>query len=123
MNKEQALHQFWSSFGLKAYDQYTVPDDALEANNGHYLTYSVSVAGFDEPVLSNASLWDKSTSWAEITLMAETIYAYIGSGGVVIPYDDGAMWVRRGSPFAQRMADEDDTIRRVYINVTIEYFT
>lgn len=123
VSKEQAIHSFWSEFGWKAYDENTVPDNAMAANNGHYLTYSVPVAGFDEPVTATASLWHRSTSWADISAKSEAIYDAIGMGGVIRHYTGGAMWVKRGRPFAQRMPDEDDTIRRVYINVEIEYFT
>mgnify|MGYP007057717663 CR=1 FL=1 len=28
MNKTQALHQFWNSFGIDAYEENSVPDDA-----------------------------------------------------------------------------------------------
>lgn len=123
MDRLQALQGFWSGFGLKAYDENTVPDNAMTANGGKYLTYEVAVAGFDEPVSATASLWYKSTSWAEITAKEETIYATIGSGGVIVPYTGGALWIKRGKPFAQRMSDPDDTIRRIYLTVEIEFFT
>lgn len=123
VTRQQALHTFWSQFNLKAYDANTVPDDAMTVNNGKYLTYEVGVAGFGEPVSLTASLWYRSFSWAEITEKAETIFAVIGSGGILVPYTGGALWVKRGIPFAQRMGDEDDTIRRIVLNVEIEYFT
>ena len=121
MDRLQALHQFWSSFDLKAYDENTVPDDAL--NDKKYLTYSVVVANFDEPVLASASLWYKDTSWAAITAKSEQINAALGRGGKVIKFDHGYLWVKRGTPFMQRMGDEDDTIRRIYLNVELEYIT
>lgn len=121
MDREQTLHQFWSSFGLKAYDENTVPDNAMADDK--YLTYSVVVSNFDEPSLASASLWYKSTSWAGITAKSEEINAALGRGGKVIPFDRGYLWVKRGVPFAQRMGDEDDTIRRIYLNVELEYIT
>lgn len=123
MDSLQTLHSFWSSFGLKAYDENTVPDNAMAANSGKYITYSVSMAYFDEPVLLSASLWYKSTSWAEITQKSAEIGDAIGLGGKTIPFDGGYLWIKRGVPFAQRMADEDDTIRRIYLNIEVEYFT
>jgi hypothetical protein len=33
------------------------------------------------------------------------------------------VWIYRGSPFSQRMSDVDDTVRRIIINITVEYFT
>lgn len=123
MDSMQALHVFWSSFGLKAYDENTVPDDAMTLNGGKYLTYAASVGYFDALVTLSASLWYKSTSWAEITQKAEEIGAVIGYGGKLIAFDGGHIWIQRGTPFAQRMSDEDDTIRRIYINLSTEFLT
>lgn len=117
MDKMQTLHSFWSGFGLKAYDEYTVPDGAVLP----YLTYSVSVSGFDDPVMMTASLWYKSTSWAAISQKALEINDAIGVGGVTVPFDGGMLWIKRGTPFAQRVSDEDDTIRRIYLNIEAEY--
>mgnify|MGYP006872995065 CR=1 FL=1 len=119
MNKSQALQQFWSGFGLPAYDQYTVPDNAQMP----YITYSVSEADFGYPSALTASLWYRSPSWEEITLKSYEISENISRGGRVIPIDDGKLWIYRGSPFSQRMSDTDDTVRRVAINITVEYFT
>lgn len=123
MDKEQALHQFWSSFGLTAYDENTVPDDALATNGGKYLTYSVATAALDEPTPLYANLWYKSSSWAEITVKANEMSEAIGRGGAIVPFDGGYIWICRGTPFSQRMPDEDDTIRRIYINVMAEYLS
>lgn len=123
MDNLKTLHDFWSSFGLKAYDENTVPDDAMAANGGKYITYSVATAYFNEPVALSASIWYKSTSWAEITQKADLIGERIGLGGTVIKSDDGYLWIKRGTPFSQRMSDEDDTIRRIYLNIEAEYFT
>lgn len=123
MDKEQALHQFWSSFGLTAYDENTVPDDALTINKGKYLTYNVATASLDEPTPLYANLWYKSSSWAEITVKANEIAGAIGRGGAIVPFDGGYIWICRGTPFSQRMPDDDDTIRRIYINVMAEYLS
>lgn len=43
----------------------------------------------------------------------------IGLGGKLIPCDGGAIWLRRGSPWCQNIADEsDENIKRRYVNVT-----
>jgi hypothetical protein len=123
MDKEQALHQFWSSFGLTAYDENTVPDNALTTNGGKYLTYNVATASLDEPTPLYANLWYKSSSWAEITVKANEMSEMIGRGGAIVPFDGGKIWICRGTPFSQRMPDEDDTIRRIYINVMAEFLS
>lgn len=119
MTKEQAYHNFLSSFGWKTYDENTVPEDAVLPR----ITYNLSVAEFGLPVAMSLSVWDRSTKWTSVTEMADDIYDGIGLGGKLLTYDDGFIWVKRGQPFAQRMADEDDAIRRIYINVEVEYFT
>lgn len=123
MDKEQALHKFWSGFGLTAYDENTVPDNALTTNGGKYLTYNVATASLDEPTPLYANLWYKSSSWAEITVKANEIAGAIGRGGTIVSFDGGYIWICRGTPFSQRMPDDDDTIRRIYINVMAEYLS
>ena len=123
MDKEQALHQFWSSFTWTARDENTVPDNAMTAYNGHYITYGVATATLDEPIPVYGNLWARDTSWATITAKAEEISQAIGIGGKLIPYDGGYLWICRGVPFSQRMPDEDDTIRRIYINLMAEYLS
>lgn len=119
----QALHEFWSSFGWKAYDENTVPDDAMEQNGGKYITYEASVSGFDETVYLTASLWIRSTAWDEISLKAIEIFEAIGRGGKLLKTDVGYLWVTRGTPFAQRMGEDDGTIRRIYLNIQAEFMT
>lgn len=123
MDKAQALHSFWSSFELTAYDESTVPTGE-NAPDFPYITYNVVTDSFDTDVASYASLWYKDYSWAAITAKADAISNAIGMGGKIVPFDGGALWIKRGTPFAQRMADDsDDTIRRIYINITLEYIS
>lgn len=119
MTKEQAYHAFLASFGWPVYDENTVPDDATLPR----ITYSFSDAEFGNPVAMSVSVWDRSTSWASVTTMKDQIYNAIGLGGKIIKFDGGYIWVKRGQPFSQRMADENDSIRRIYINVEVEYLT
>ena len=118
MNKLQALHNFWASFGWNAYEASSVPDNA----NLPYITHEVSTSDFNNPVPLTVTLWDRSTSWAKITEKEMDIYAIIGRGGVVVPYDDGALWITRGLPWSVRLPAEDDSVRKVMINYVVEYF-
>ena len=123
MNKAQGLHQFWSSFGIAAFDEISAYDERLELPD-NYITYEVQTANFGNSVALTASLWYRSTSWAEISQKADEIAEYIGWGGKVIQIDGGYMWVKLGSPFAQRMAVEDnDSIRRIILNVAVDFMT
>lgn len=118
MNKIQALHNFWSSFGLKAYDENSVPDGTVLP----YITYEVSSDSFGNNISLTASLWYRSSSWAGITEKEQEISDYIGRGGRMIAFDDGAMWLQKSSPWAQRMNDpSDDLIRRIVLNISVEF--
>jgi hypothetical protein len=120
MTKAAAIYQFWSSFGLTAYEENTVPTDAAFP----YVTYQLVTDSFDREVAATASLWYRGESWTAINAKTEEISRYIGGGGRLIDCDGGFIWLRRGSPFAQNMGDEsDDLIKRKYINVTVEYMT
>ena len=116
-DKWTAIQRFWSGFGLTAYDENTVPENAVLP----YITYSASTAGLDETVYMTASLWYRSNSWAEVSQKAEGIGGLIG-GGYGVGYDNGRMWVNKASPFAQRMSDESDAqIRRIVLQVTADF--
>ena len=117
MNKLQALHAFWSGFGLKAYDENSVPDNAQLP----YLTYEASVDDFGKTLAQTTSLWYRSSSWSEITEKEQEIADFITRGGRMIAFDGGAMWIQMATPWAQRLSENDDSIRRIVLNVTIEY--
>jgi len=116
MNKLQTLQAFWSGFGIPAYDENSVPDEAQLP----YITYDVSVDDFGNSVAQTASLWYKSTSWRDITEKEMEIAEFVGRGGRMIAYDNGAMWIRKANPWAQRMSDSD-TVKRMILNLEIEY--
>lgn len=124
MTIEQAIHKFWSSFGLTAYDENSVPDNAKLP----YITYSVNVGDITSgPVTTQASLWYRSMSWKEITEKSEEIRNHLGIGGVMIEHDSGAIWIKRGNTFSQRAAagssesEQDSSTRRVVLTVDIDF--
>lgn len=118
MNKVQAIHNFWSSFGLPAYEETTVPQDATMP----YITYNVATAEIDSFVGLTASLWDYGTSWKRLQLLAEEIADRVSTMNP-IKIDTGFLRLDLGSPFSQNLSDEDDMIRRVYINLQGEFLT
>lgn len=120
MTKAAAIHQFWNSFGLTAYEENSVPDDAAFP----YITYQLVTDSFDREVPVTASIWYRSESWTGINAKTEEISQTISRGGKIIPCDGGAIWLKRGQPFAQSMGDEsDDLIKRKYLNITAEFMT
>ena len=120
MTKAAAIYQFWSSFGLTAYEENTVPTDAAFP----YISYQLVTDSFDREVAATASLWYRSESWTAINAKTEEISQKISRGGKIISCDGGAIWLKRGQPFAQNMDDEsDDLIKRKYLNITAEFMT
>ena len=120
MTKAAAIYQFWSGFGLTAYEENTVPTDA----DFPYVTYQLVTDSFDREVATTASLWYRSESWTDINAKTEEISQKISRGGKIISCDGGAIWLKRGQPFAQSMGDEsDDLIKRKYLNITAEFLT
>lgn len=118
----QALHQFWSGFEWPAYDSATVPSEDFGPGDKR-ITYSVVQDEFLYDVSMSVSLWDRSYSWENISKKSDEIYTAIGLGGVMLEYDNGHIWIKRGHPFSQRMSDTDDAIRRIYLNIEAEYIT
>lgn len=120
MDKVQAIHQFWNSFGWKAYDENTVPDNPQFP----YITYTVRTDSIDNQVQLSASLWDKTMSWTNITKKAEEIGEYlVRQHPISIQIDNGRLYLTKGTPFTQRMNDEDDRIRRIFMIVYGEFLT
>lgn len=120
MTKAAAIYQFWSSFGLTAYEENSVPDEAAFP----YITYQLVTDSFDSEIQLTASVWYRSESWTGINAKTEEISQKIRRGGKIISCDGGAIWLKRGQPFAQSMGDEsDDLIKRKYLNITAEFMT
>lgn len=118
MDKAQAIDYFWNSFGIPAYDENTVPQNAPMPR----ITYSVATGSLEDVINLNASLWYRSSSWKEISLKAKEIEMRLGlHGGEILDLDDGKLWLVKGVPFYQRMNNPDDSIRRIYINVQAEF--
>lgn len=117
MDKWQAVNKFWNSFDLIAYDENSVPDDAVMP----YITYNASIGSLNDPLFLSASLWYYTSSWVEISQKAEEISNYIGSGAGV-PYDDGRLWITQGTPFAQRMSEPGSNFaKRIVLQINAEF--
>lgn len=117
MTAEQAIHAFWSNFGLTAYDENSVPDNAQLP----YITYSLSVDTFNNTVLNTINIWYRSTSWINVTDKAKEIINTITDGGISISTDKGIIRMNLGNPIYNRMGDENKNIKRIRINIETEY--
>lgn len=118
MNEFQAYQQFWESFKIPAYDESTTPEEATLP----YITYNVITSDFGDTVYPTASIWYKGTSWTNVTEKAKEIESAIGLGGILVPFDNGYIWIKRDESFIRRMSDPDDLIRRIVLSLQVEYF-
>lgn len=132
MNKQQAYSEFWSRFGVLAFEENSVPDDKVIESlikagvakaKFPMITYQVLTDDIDHPVFPTASLWDRSSSWERLDLLANDISEYIQAMDT-IKLDNGRMFITKGSPFSQHQLESSDTdIRRIVLNLGIEFFT
>ena len=120
MTKGAALQSFFDSI-MTSYAESSVPDNAALP----YLTYDFITSAWDGGEVGlTVNMWFRTTSEKEPNAAVDKLSKAIGLGGVQIPCDDGMIWLKRGSPWAQSLTDETDkTIKRRYINVTAEYLT
>ena len=97
MTKGAALQQFFGQF-MTAYASNAVPDDAVLP----YLTYDAVFDAWGGGAVSlTVNMWFHTTT---------------------LPVDGGLIWLKRGSPFCQSLADDTDkNLKRRYINVTAEF--
>lgn len=120
MTKWQAQYNFWSKFGVPAYEQNSVPDTG--SLSYPYITYQGISNNFNDSSPVNASIWTRDTSWKEAMTITDRIQEELGYGGSVVFYDGGLFWVQMSNNFAQTMGDpNDDMIKRVVITVNIQF--
>ena len=120
MDRWEAIHSFWASFAIPAYEENSVPNqnDTIFP----YITYEAATAGFDGDVFGTASVWSRSSSWLAADTIANTVYDRLKDGGVTIPYDGGMIWLTADTPFAQSMGDpDDDRIKRKRLAVVYHF--
>lgn len=122
-NMSMMLHAFWSmSSGVPAFDEGTVPKEADVTHVFPRITYSVSNTVFGDSATVTASIWDYSSSWARVEQVKSRIASLLGIGGYCMRTDSGAMWITPGTPYMQRVKDNNDMVRRILINVEVQPF-
>ena len=118
MDNWQGQDFLWNSFGLPAYDENTVDEEAQMP----YITYEAIDGSLGGGMLVNASLWYKDTGWEAISKKANQMKLGLNKQ---IKIDGGYIKVR--TPFenyARRMDDPNNKdIRRIIIAVEMEFLT
>lgn len=119
MDKYEALNKFYNSFGIKAYEENSVPEKAKMP----YITYEVITSSFsDDNVALSLQIWFNETKLVAIDNLTEKISAAL-SGGRKLKCDDGYIVLYRGNPFAQSIKTIDKTIKCKYVTIMADYVT
>lgn len=131
MNKQQAYNSFWGSFGVLAFEENSAPTfdevktiaKSMNLPTDIYIAYQVIIDDLGHPVYPTASIYSRSTSWEKADTLANVISRRIQEMNT-IKLDNGRMFITKGSPFAQHQLESEDlNIRRVILNLGIEFFT
>lgn len=116
MTKAAALHSFFSSFGIPAYAETSVPSDAEYP----YLTYTPVFDSWGTVLSLTVNLWYLTESEALPNAKAQEIADRLP---VYVPCDGGSILVSAGSPFCQSVLAEKENVKQRYININAEYLT
>lgn len=117
MTKSAALYNFFKSFGITAYADTAVPEDAEMP----YLTYQNVQDNWGNQVALTVNLWYRTTSEKLLNDKVDEIAATLPK---YVPCDGGAVLFSRGTPFSQALTDSaDSSVKRRYVNITAEYLT
>ena len=125
-DKTEALYNFWSQFGVKAYPSVMVPNEALKdlINIGTpYLTYDIVLGEFEDNCYMTGQIYYNVLKQGINPLVREQEYITnaLKRGGMTIRYSDGLMRVNLASPGAQIISTEKDAIKKCVINIVVEY--
>lgn len=120
LTRQAALQSWLQGFGMNAYAEGCVPEDAALP----YITWSAVFPAFGEGEGNiTVNVWRRTTSEARANADADEIGAALGLGGVMLTCRGGALWLKRGQPFAQPAASGDPAVKRRYLNIAVESIT
>lgn len=125
MTPEAAIYAFMNGFSIPAYASSSVPDQTSPEWQGFpYITYDLVLGEWGQPEVNMpVNVWYRTDSEALPNAKVREISQAIGMGGVLLHCDGGALWLKKGSPWAQAMTieGEDEKVKRRYININIEF--
>ena len=120
LNRWQAQYTFWSSFGLPAYEQNSVPD--ARDITYPYITYEVVGAPPISNTFINVSIWTRSSSPRIAMSIADKIFERFKSGEAEIKYNGGGFFMTPEDNFIQIMDDNSDkSIKRAILSLVIHW--
>lgn len=86
-----------------------------------YATHRMQVGSFGDQGSVEVDVWCEPGRAAQADGYCSRLRSTIGHGGEIVSCDGGALWLRRGTPFAQPVPDT--RAERRYVNVDIDYLT
>ena len=115
MNKYQALYEFYNTFGIPAYEENSVPEDAELP----YITYPLTEPEWSEQSSFYCQVWYPKKKLADLLAKADEICTAIGTmkefeqeGGYIVLYPS--------TPLIQILSDE--MTQSAYINLSINAY-
>lgn len=112
-----ALNTFWNGFDIPAFEVSTIPDNVEMP----YITYEGAIDDFGYEIATNVNLYYRGKSWKAITEKLDSIESKISKGVYVNFSDNKAILIRKANPFAQRVTEDDEEVRRYIINLSYEF--
>lgn len=122
MNRYEAIQEFFETLGIAVYPDSSVPAQAPYPR----LTYSQVDGDFlSGEIAMSVDVWFYTESEATVNAFTSKMADAIGFGGKLVGFDDGLIWLKKGSPWCQNVPDDsgDDKVKHRYLNVTLEYIT
>ena len=117
----EVQYRFWSSFGVPAFEENSVPTGD-DFPGFPYITFPIVSGGFDSDYPVFASIWTRSPSWLPAIEIADRIEGAIKNGGKCLPHNDGMLWVSPREPFSRCTGDPNDSeVKRMLIDVTLHF--
>ena len=118
----EAAFSAWlaGAVGATAYADGHVPDSATYP----FVTFTLPASCWG--AAATAATVDRGARGegeAATNARARALSRAIGLGGVLLACDGGGMWLTRGEPWCQAVADEDPAVSRRRINVSVEWMT
>jgi len=110
------LHDFWNSFGIPAYVEFTIPEEAELP----YITYELVKPYWDEQAPYYARLWYRDTLMTNIMAKAEEIADRIGTG-IRLERNGTYVFLFKDANFFQFLPNEieDPTQKLGYLSMII----
>lgn len=117
---KQSIYDFLSEFA-SSYDENQVPTNNQGLNNDlkvnfPYITYLPYIESWENDGLLQVYIYDKSNNTRKISEIARKIEEKVKEGCI---YND--IIIHKGSPFIQEIAQEDITIKCLFMNLQINY--